>query len=181
MSRLLQITPISQLVSAVLWVTGLVFFVVAGTLYLSLALIFTPRRLLPVGRLACRALLLAAGQWIRVRDAFPMRSRSVDAVVCDPPSFIPGKKDVSAGLRAYRTLFAHVLRKVRPGGFAVLASCSHHLYEDRFARVVSEASRWSDTQLKLVIRGDQSPCHPVPLAFPEARYLKCWLVQVEPR
>jgi len=107
--------------------------------------------------------------------------RSVDAVICDPPSFIPGKKDVSAGLRGYRTLFAHALRKVRPGGFAVLASCSHHLYEDRFASVVSEAGRWADAQLKVVIRGDQSPCHPVPLDFPEARYLKCWLLQVNPR
>jgi 1-acyl-sn-glycerol-3-phosphate acyltransferase len=71
MSRLLQSTPIAQLVSALLWVTGLVFFVVAGTLYLTLALIFTPRRLLPVGRFACRALLFTAGQWVRVRDAFP--------------------------------------------------------------------------------------------------------------
>ena len=106
--------------------------------------------------------------------------RSADAVICDPPSFIPSKKDVSAGLRGYRTLFAHALRKVRPGGFAVLASCSHHLYEDRFERLVSEAGRWANSQLKLVIRGGQSPCHPVPLAFPESRYLKCWLVQVHP-
>ncbi len=107
--------------------------------------------------------------------------RSLDAAICDPPSFMPGKKDVSAGLRGYRTMFAHVLRKVRPGGFAVLASCSHHLFEDRFQRVVAEAGRWADSQLRVLSRGDQSPCHPVPLAFPEARYLKCWLVQVHPR
>jgi len=106
--------------------------------------------------------------------------RSLDGVICDPPSFMPSKKDVSAGLRGYRTLFAHALRKVRPGGFAVLASCSHHLFEDRFAGAVAEAGRWADARLRLVIRGDQSPCHPVPLAFPEARYLKCWLVQVLP-
>ncbi len=104
--------------------------------------------------------------------------RSQDAVVCDPPSFIRGKKHVAAGLRAYRTLFAHALRKVRSGGFAVLASCSHHLFEDRFARVVEEASRWADVRLSVVMRGEQSPCHPVPQVFPEARYLKCWLVQV---
>lgn len=105
--------------------------------------------------------------------------RSYDAVVCDPPSFIRNKKHVSAGLRAYRTLFAHALRKVRTGGFAVLASCSHHLFEDRFSRVVEEAARWGDVRLSVVMRGEQSPCHPVPQAFPEARYLKCWLVQVQ--
>jgi len=105
--------------------------------------------------------------------------RSQHAVICDPPSFIRNKKHVSSGLRAYRTLFAHALRKVSSGGFAVLASCSHHLFEDRFSRVVEEAARWGDVRLSVVMRGDQSPCHPVPQSFSEARYLKCWLVQVQ--
>lgn len=105
--------------------------------------------------------------------------RSLDAVVCDPPSFIRGKKDVPAGLRGYKSLFAHALRKVKPGGFAVLASCSHHLFEERFAGVVSEAARSARRRLRVVQRGDQAPCHPVPLAVPESRYLKCWLVEVD--
>ena len=104
--------------------------------------------------------------------------RSQDAMVCDPPSFIRNKKHVAAGIKAYRTLFAHALRKVKTGGFAVLASCSHHLFEDRFSRLVEDSARWGDVQLSVVMRGEQSPCHPVPQAFPEARYLKCWLVQV---
>ena len=39
----------------------------------------------------------------------------------DPPAFIKNKKGLTAGTKAYRTLFAHTLRKVRPGGRAVLA------------------------------------------------------------
>ncbi len=104
--------------------------------------------------------------------------RSLDAIVCDPPSFIRSKKDVSAGVRGYRTLFGHTLRKVKPGGLAVLASCSHHLFEERFASVVSDAAKWSKRSVRVLVRGDQAPCHPVPLAVPESRYLKCWLVEV---
>jgi len=106
---------------------------------------------------------------------------SLDAVICDPPAFIQSKKQVSAGMRAYRTLFAHALRKVRPGGRAVLASCSHHLWEDRFEQVVTEAARWAKCSLRVLLRGDQSPCHPVPTGIPETRYLKCWLVEVDRR
>ena len=106
---------------------------------------------------------------------------SMDAVICDPPSFIRGRKQVAAGMKAYRTLFAHALRKVRWGGVAVLASCSHHLWEDRFAQVLEEAARWSDRRLTLLMRGGQAPCHPIPTEVPEAGYLKCVLVGVERR
>jgi 23S rRNA (cytosine1962-C5)-methyltransferase len=106
-------------------------------------------------------------------------NESFDGVVCDPPSFIRSRKHVSQGMRAYRTLFAHALRKVRPGGHAVLASCSHHLWEDRFEQVVAEAGKWAKRRITVVMKGAQAPCHPVPLAVPEARYLKCWLVRVD--
>ncbi len=104
--------------------------------------------------------------------------RSLDAVVCDPPSFIRSRKDVAAGTRAYKGLFANALRTVNNGGVAVLASCSHHLQEDRFATVVADAAERSRRRLRVLVRGDQAPCHPVPLAVPESRYLKCWLVEV---
>jgi 23S rRNA (cytosine1962-C5)-methyltransferase len=106
---------------------------------------------------------------------------SLDAVICDPPGFIRNRKQVSAGMKAYRTLFAHALRKVRHGGVAVLASCSHHLWEDRFGQVLEEAARWSDRRLSLLMRGGQAPCHPIPTEVPEAGYLKCVLVSVERR
>ncbi len=107
--------------------------------------------------------------------------RSLDAVVCDPPAFVQSKKAMSAGLKAYRAVFSRALRKVRPGGYAVLASCSQRLDDAHFQRVIGEAARWAERSLRVLVRGDQSPCHPVPVAVPEARYLSCQLVQVDPR
>lgn len=112
--------------------------------------------------------------WLREQP-----DRSLAGVVCDPPSFIRSKKQVSAGMKAYRTLFAHALRKVEPGGHAVLASCSHHLWEDRFEQVVQEAAKWGKRRLTTLMTGGQAPCHPIPLHVPEARYLKCRLVRVD--
>ncbi len=103
---------------------------------------------------------------------------SFDAVVCDPPAFIQSRKNLPAGLHAYRLLYAQALRAVRPGGFAVLASCSHHLDDASFAELVAAAVKAAKRSARVVVRGDQAPCHPVSLAVPESRYLKCWLLQV---
>jgi 23S rRNA (cytosine1962-C5)-methyltransferase len=105
--------------------------------------------------------------------------RSWDGIVCDPPALIQSRKAVAEGSRAYLAIFTRALRKVRPGGLAVLASCSHHLWDERFGELVTEAGRRAGRRLTLVLRGEQSPCHPVPLGFPEARYLKCWLLEVQ--
>jgi 23S rRNA (cytosine1962-C5)-methyltransferase len=121
-----------------------------------------------------RAVCGDADRWLAEQP-----DRSFDALICDPPAFIQSRKDVAAGQRAYRALFARALGKVKPGGVAVLASCSHHLFEERFAELVAEAGAHAHRALTLLLRGGQAPCHPVPLVFPEARYLKCSLVGVD--
>jgi len=113
------------------------------------------------------------GKWLESQP-----DRSFDAVICDPPAFIQGRKHVAKGLRAYRALFALALRKVKPGGHAVLASCSGLLFEDAFGDVVSEGARKAGRMVTVLMRGEQAPCHPVPVQVPESRYLKCWLVTV---
>ena len=120
-----------------------------------------------------RAEKAAADKWLAQQS-----DASFDAIVCDPPSFIRSRKNAGKGARAYTTLFRDVLRVVRPGGYAVLASCSHHLFEDRFHAVIADAARMARREAVVVARGGQAPCHPVPVTFPEARYLKTVLVEV---
>jgi len=104
--------------------------------------------------------------------------RSLDAIVCDPPAFVQRRKDIGKGRRAYRKVFANSLALVRPGGFAVLGSCSYHLSEEHFADAIQDAARVARREVTVLMRGGQAPCHPVPVHVPESRYLKCWLVQV---
>ncbi len=104
--------------------------------------------------------------------------RSFDAIVCDPPSFIRSRKQASKGASAYTRLFQKVIGKVQLGGYVVLASCSHHLFEERFHKAVVDAAYKARREAVIVVRGGQSPCHPVPVGFPEARYLKTVLVEI---
>lgn len=102
-----------------------------------------------------------------------------DVVICDPPAFIKSKKDHGAGLRGYLKVNAAALEKVSRGGLVVSCSCSHHLSDDDMIEVLQKAEQRSGRRVRWLARGCQAPDHPIRLNFPEGRYLKAWLGQVE--
>ena len=62
---------LKSVISAALWLFSVVFFVLAGSLYLFAALIISPKTLHPIARWTCRGMLLTAGQSLRLRGEFP--------------------------------------------------------------------------------------------------------------
>jgi 23S rRNA (cytosine1962-C5)-methyltransferase len=59
-------------------------------------------------------------------------SERYEMVICDPPPFAPSRKDLEAAARAYRKLARLAAVLVAPGGFLMLASCSHNVPAERF-------------------------------------------------
>lgn len=104
-----------------------------------------------------------------------------DSVVCDPPAFVQSKKQLKDGCRGYVSVFAAALTAVKSGGVAVLASCSSHVDDALFGDLIREAAGRARVDVRVLMRGEQAPCHPVPIAQPESRYLTCWLVSVSDR
>ncbi len=98
-----------------------------------------------------------------------------DVVICDPPAFIKSKKDHAAGLKGYVKANALALRKLKPGGWFVTCSCSHHLSDEDFSEVLRLAENRAETPIRWVARGIQAADHPIRMAFPEGQYLKCWI------
>lgn len=111
-------------------------------------------------------------------DAFEVMNRLIgdkktyDLVIIDPPSFTKSRKNLSSALHAYKKLNRLGLQLVRNGGFLATASCSHHVSEEDFLRVIHQASLSQRKQLRLVFRNSQPADHPVLLSMPETHYLK---------
>jgi len=105
--------------------------------------------------------------------------RRFDIVVADPPDLIPTRKALGQGRRRMLTAFTAALGVVRRGGTAALSSCSFHLQEDEFDRLIREAARRAGRDVQVIWRGGAGPDHPRPVAMPEASYLKCAFLSVE--
>jgi 23S rRNA (cytosine1962-C5)-methyltransferase len=98
--------------------------------------------------------------------------QSFEIVICDPPPFAPSRKDVEAGARAYRKLARLAAGVVAPGGFLLLASCSHNVSPERFGVECAAGLHRANRRASLVYQGGAGPDHPVHPLLPETAYLK---------
>ena len=107
------------------------------------------------------------------------RSRErYDVIILDPPPLVRSKKDLTAGIRAYRDLNIRALRLLAPGGLLVTCSCSHNVQRDIFLGMVLEAQRHARRPCRLLETGMQSLDHPVLMAASETSYLTAAFLRV---
>jgi len=97
-----------------------------------------------------------------------------DLIVLDPPALIKRKKDMKAGLEAYRRLNQCALQILAPGGILVSASCSYHLQRETLHDTLRATARQLDRHLVFIGQGGQGGDHPVHPAIPETDYLKAY-------
>ncbi|MGE0657957.1 MAG: class I SAM-dependent rRNA methyltransferase, partial [Reyranellaceae bacterium] len=100
-------------------------------------------------------------------------------VIADPPAFVKSRKDLKSGAQGYRKLVRLAASLVEPGGFLVIASCSHlvdpPLFAEQVRRGLTDASRSGRILRSL----GAAPDHPVHPALPETAYLKALFLQVD--
>ena len=119
-------------------------------------------------------------------DAFEVLSQlrvdqeRFDVVVLDPPAFIKRRKDNKAGEQAYHRINQLGMQVLKKDGILVSASCSHHLGEEQFQKILLQSSRHLDRSLQILERGHQAPDHPIHPAIPETAYLKAMFCRVLP-
>lgn len=101
-----------------------------------------------------------------------------DMVVLDPPAFVKTRDALPSGLTGYKEVNLRAFKMVRPGGWVVTCSCSYHVDERQFLSTVLEAARDARRDVRLVESRSQARDHPVHLAMPETRYLKCLILEV---
>ena len=101
-----------------------------------------------------------------------------DLVILDPPPFAKSRKDVAQAARGYKDINLRAARRLSQGGLLATFSCSNHLDETLFEKIVNAAARDAGRKAQLVARLGPGPDHPANLAHPEGRYLKGLLLRL---
>lgn len=109
---------------------------------------------------------------------YTARGERFDVVVLDPPSLAKNKSSRHAALRAYGKLNAQALRCLAPGGLLATASCTSQVSPEAFRDVLQGAAATAGVRAQIVHEAGHAPDHPVPVSFPEGRYLKFVIARV---
>jgi len=99
-----------------------------------------------------------------------------DAIILDPPAFAKTKNALPEARKGYTDLNRRALLALKPGGILATCSCSYHLGEEMFREALINAAHATGRRLRLIEARGQAADHPVLLAMPETRYLKCWFL-----
>jgi 23S rRNA (cytosine1962-C5)-methyltransferase len=105
-------------------------------------------------------------------DNYARAGRSFQLVILDPPSFARNRNNSRAALRAYTRLNVLALRVLAEGGLLVSASCTSQIGPEQFRTMLADAAMRSERWLQIIHEAGQPIDHPVPVGFPEGRYLK---------
>lgn len=100
------------------------------------------------------------------------RARQYDLIVLDPPKLASTVAQVDKASRAYKDANLLAVKLLAPGGLLLTFSCSAAMDAVLFQKVVAGAALDARRDVTIEARLNQPSDHPVPLAFPEAEYLK---------
>ncbi len=100
-----------------------------------------------------------------------------DLIILDPPAFAKNKGDVARAARGYKEINLQAIKRLVSGGILASFSCSNHIDEELFYKIVLGAARDAGAQVQVLTRLQAGPDHPVLLAHPEGSYLKGLLIR----
>ena len=101
-----------------------------------------------------------------------------DTIVLDPPAFAKNRASVKPAARGYKEINLRAIKLLNPGGVLITCTCSYHMPEEMFLRIVAEAANDAHRKLQLVEKRTQASDHPILFGVPETYYLKCVIARV---
>ena len=98
--------------------------------------------------------------------------KTFDLIILDPPKFADSASQIQKASRGYKDINLLAIKLLNPGGILFTFSCSGHVSQELFQKIVSDAALDSGRQVKIIKWLTQSSDHPVLTNFPEGFYLK---------
>jgi 23S rRNA (cytosine1962-C5)-methyltransferase len=112
------------------------------------------------------------GDVFEILRKFRDERRSFDLIILDPPKFAESSSQIQKASRGYKDINLLAIKLLNPGGILFTFSCSGHISQELFQKIVSDAVLDSGREVKIIKQLSQSSDHPVSLNFPEGLYLK---------
>ena len=101
-----------------------------------------------------------------------------DVIVLDPPAFAKNRASLKSAIRGYKEINLRAMKLLNPGGALITCTCSYHVGEELFLKIVADAAIDAHRRLQMVEKRMQSSDHPVLVGMPETYYLKCVIARV---
>jgi 23S rRNA (cytosine1962-C5)-methyltransferase len=102
-----------------------------------------------------------------------------DLVILDPPAFAKKQKDIVQACRGYKDINRLAMQKMPAKSLLLTCSCSYHVEESLFQKVLFQAAIEAKRQVRIVERHRQAFDHPINLFHPESAYLKSFLLYLD--
>src|SRR5436190_4229676 len=103
-----------------------------------------------------------------------------DLIILDPPSFTKTRGRLQEALRGYRELHVRAFKLLSRDGVLATFSCSHHVTENSFAQMITNALIDARRSVRRLHRFEQALDHPVLPTLPETEYFKGVLLEMMP-
>jgi len=113
-----------------------------------------------------------------VFDFLRKESLDYDLVILDPPAFAKKKSDLDNAKKAYYEINKTAFSKMPKHSMLLTCSCSYHLDELTFERIVAKAAKDAGRSIKMASKHRLAPDHPINMYHTELDYLKSMLVYV---
>ena len=108
------------------------------------------------------------------------RQSQYGLIVLDPPSFTKTKSGLRDAMRGYRELHVRAFKLLSRDGVLATFSCSHHVSENAFGQMITDALVDARRSARRLCRFEQAPDHPVVPTLPETEYFKGVLLEMMP-
>lgn len=104
--------------------------------------------------------------------------KKFDVVILDPPAFAKSRAKIASAIKGYKEINLQAMRLLKPRGYLITCSCSHHLSQEMFFDLLNVAALDAKRAARLVELRTQARDHPILLAVKETAYLKCAILQM---
>lgn len=99
-------------------------------------------------------------------------NKQFDVIILDPPKFAESVSQVEKASRGYKDINLLALKSLKKNGVLFTFSCSGHITQELFNKIVSDAAIDSGREVHILKFLTQSSDHTISTSFPEGLYLK---------